>query len=82
MTKKIGVMAVFLERERGVTRVTLPVLHKEFKDAKEPKLPVHMQFTRAVASNYLAKDGDSYYATSAAEALVDTYRPDAEETDN
>jgi hypothetical protein len=79
MTKRIGVIAVFLERERAVNRFDFQAILKEFRDAKEPKLPVHVQFARAVQMNYLAKDGDSYYTTSAAETLVDKYRAGSEE---
>lgn len=78
MTKRIAVMAVFLERERNINRVNFQTILKEFKDAKDPKLPVHVQFARAVLMNYLAKDGDLYYATSAAEALVDKYNSSSE----
>jgi hypothetical protein len=79
MTKRIAVVAVFLERERGVARVDFQTLLKEFKDAKDPKLPVHVQFARAVQMNYLAKDGDLYYTTSSAEALVDKYKAGIED---
>ena len=74
MTKKIGVLAVFLERERNRQRFTLREITEAFRNAKEPKTPASSQFIRAVAMNYLAKEGDSYYATSAAEALVDEYQ--------
>ena len=73
MTKRIGIIAVFLERERDKKRFSLKDLTTEFREAKEPKTPAHSQYARAVAMNYLAKDGEQYYATNQAEALVDGY---------
>jgi hypothetical protein len=75
MTKRIAVLAVYLERERNEKRFSFKAVTDAFKDAKEPRLPAHSQYTRSVAMNYLAKDGELYYATSQAEALVDAYKP-------
>jgi hypothetical protein len=74
MTKRIAVIAVYLEREKGEKRFSFKAITDAFKDAKEPKPPAHSQYNRAVAMNYLAKDGALYYATSQAEALVDAYK--------
>jgi len=76
MTKRIGVMAVFLERHRGANRFALKDLTAAFREAKEPKLPAQSQYGRAQIMGYIAKEGDSYYATSNAESLVDQYRPE------
>ncbi len=81
MTKRIAVIAVYLEREKKEARFSFKTITDAFKDAKEPKLPAHSQYGRAVAMNYLAKDGDAYYATSQAEALVDAYKPQQGETE-
>jgi hypothetical protein len=70
MTKRIAVLAVYLEREKGLNRFALRDITDAFKAAKEPKLPAHSQYARAVAMDYLAKDGDSYYATTQAEKLI------------
>jgi hypothetical protein len=77
MTKRIAVVAVYLEREKKESRFSFKTITDAFKDAKEPKLPAHSQYSRAVAMNFLAKDGEAYYATSQAEALVDSYRAQA-----
>jgi hypothetical protein len=73
MTKRIAVMAVFLERERGKKRFSLRDITEVFRDAKEPKTPAHSQYGRAQAMDFIAKEGDQFYATSKAEALVDSY---------
>lgn len=73
MTKRIAVIAVFLERERAKRRFSLREITEAFKDAKEAKPPAHSQYARAVAMNYLARDGEQFYATSQAEILVDSY---------
>ena len=44
-----------------------------FRLAKEHKVPAQSQYSRAVIMGYLAKEGDQYYATTQAEALVDNY---------
>ena len=74
MTKRIGVIAVYLERERKMNRFSLRDITSAFRDAKESKPPAHSQYARAVAMDYLGKEGDQYYATSKAEGLVDTYK--------
>jgi hypothetical protein len=76
MTKRIGVIAVFLERHRGASRFALKDLTAAFREAKEPKLPAQSQYGRAQVMGFIAREGDSYYATSNAEALVDQYRPE------
>ena len=73
MTKRIGVVAVYLERERRMKRFGLKDVTAAFRDAKESP-PAHSQYARAVAMDYLAKEGDQYYATSKAEGLVDSYK--------
>jgi hypothetical protein len=73
MTKRIGVVAVYLERERRMKRFSLKDVTAAFRDAKESP-PAHSQYGRAVAMDYLAKEGDQYYATSKAEGLVDSYK--------
>lgn len=80
MTKKIGVIAVFLERERGKSRFALRDITEAFRQAKEAKIPAHSQYGRAQTMNYLAKEGELYYATNQAEALVDAYAAESEET--
>ena len=77
MTKRIAVMAVFLERERNLKRFSLKDITEVFRDAKEAKTPAHSQYVRAVAMNYLAKEGDLYYATTKAENLVDSFENQA-----
>jgi hypothetical protein len=79
MTKRIAVMAVYLERERGVKRFNFRDITDAFRDAKEAKTPAQSQYARAVIMGYLAKEGDQFYATSKAEELVDAYN--ARETD-
>ena len=74
MTKRIGVVAVYLERERKMNRFSLKDITGAFRDGKESKPPAHSQYARAVAMDYLGKEGDQYYATSKAEGLVDTYK--------
>jgi hypothetical protein len=76
MTKRIGVIAVFLERNRGANRFALKDLTAAFREAKESKLPAQSQYGRAQVMGYIAREGDSYYATSNAESLVDQYRPE------
>lgn len=73
MTKRIGVMAVYLERERGTKRFNFKDITDAFRDAKEAKTPAQSQYARAVIMGYLAKEGDQFYATSKAEELVDSY---------
>ena len=73
MTKRIAVMAVYLERERQMKRFAFRDITEAFRSAKEPKTPAPSQDSRAVIMGYLAKEGDQYYATSQAEALVDNY---------
>ncbi len=81
MTKRIGVMAVYIERERGLQRFTFKDITETFRIAKEAKIPAHSQYGRAVVMNYLGKDGEGYYATSQAEALVDGYNAQAASAD-
>ena len=73
MTKRIGVMAVYLEREKQMKRFGFRDITEAFRTAKEPKVPAQSQYGRAVIMGYLAKEGDQYYATTKAEALVDNY---------
>jgi hypothetical protein len=73
MTKRIGIMAVYLERERGLRRFSLKDVTETFRDAKESRLPAHSQYARAVVMGFLGKEGDQYYASSKAEQLVDNY---------
>ena len=73
MTKRVAVVAVYLERERGMKRFSLRDVTEAFRDAKESKMPAYSQYARAVAMGFLAKEGDQHYATSKAEALVDNY---------
>jgi hypothetical protein len=73
MTKRIGVIAVYLERERELRRFSLKDVTAAFRAAKE-KPPAYSQYGRAVVMGYLAEEGDQYYATSKAEQLVDEYR--------
>lgn len=80
MTKRIGVMAVYLERERGLKRFNFKDITDTFRDAKEAKTPAQSQYSRAVIMGYLAKEGDQFYATSKAEELVDAYK--ARQEDN
>lgn len=79
MTKRIAVMAVYLERERQMRRFAFRDITDAFRTAKEPKTPAPSQYSRAVIMGYLAKEGDQYYATSQAEALVDNYAGDGSE---
>jgi hypothetical protein len=74
MTKRIGVIAVYLERERGMKRFNFKDITEAFRDAKESKTPAQSQYARAVVMGYLAKEGDQFYATSKAEELVDSYK--------
>lgn len=74
MTKRIGVIAVYLERERGMKRFNFKDITDAFRDAKESKTPAQSQYARAVVMGYLAKEGDQFYATSKAEELVDSYK--------
>lgn len=81
MTKRIAVMAVYLERERGAKRFNFKDITDAFRDAKEAKTPAQSQYARAVIMGYLAKEGDQFYATSKAEELVDAYNArEADET--
>jgi len=73
MTKRIGVLAVYLERERGTKRFNFKDITDVFREAKEVKTPAQSQYARAVIMGYLAKEGDQFYATSKAEELVDSY---------
>jgi hypothetical protein len=73
MTKRIGVIAVYLERERGVKRFNFKDITETFREAKESKIPAQSQYARAVIMGYLAKEGDQLYATTKAEELVDSY---------
>lgn len=73
MTKRIAVLAVYLERERQMKRFNFRDITDAFRIAKEPKTPAPSQYSRSVIMGYLARDGDQYYATSQAEALVDQY---------
>jgi hypothetical protein len=79
MTKRIAVMSVFLERERGKKRFSLRDITDAFRDAKEPKMPAHSQYARAQAMDYIAREGDMFYATTQAEKLVDSYAVRQEE---
>jgi len=74
MTKRIGVMAVYLERHRNTSRFALKDLTVAFREAKEPKAPAQSQYGRAQIMGFIAKEGDLYYATSKAESLVDQYK--------
>jgi hypothetical protein len=73
MTKRIAVLAVYLEREQGKKKFGLRDITEAFRAAKESKMPAYSQYGRAVIMGYLAKEGDEYYATSKAELLVDGY---------
>jgi hypothetical protein len=73
MTKRIAVMAVFLERHRGLNRFALKDLTAAFREAKESKLPAQSQYVHAQVMGFIAKEGDLYYATTQAEQLVDQY---------
>lgn len=73
MTKRIGVIAVYLERERGIKRFNFKDITDLFREAKEAKTPAQSQYARAVIMGYLAKEGDQLYATTKAEELVDAY---------
>ena len=73
MTKRIAVIAVYLERERKIKRFNFKDITDAFRDAKESKTPAQSQYARAVIMGYLAKEGDQFYATSKAEELVDSY---------
>lgn len=79
MTKRIAVMGVYLERERQVKRFGFRDITEAFRTAKEAKVPAQSQYARAVIMGYLAKEGDQYYATTKAEALVDKYAPNGGE---
>ncbi|MDQ6911629.1 MAG: hypothetical protein M3128_02000 [Verrucomicrobiota bacterium] len=79
MTKRIAVMGVYLERERQMKRFGFRDITDAFRIAKEPKVPAQSQYARAVIMGYLAKEGDQYYATTQAEALVDKYAPNGED---
>ena len=74
MTKRIGVLAVYVERERGMKRFNFKDITEAFRAAKEAKTPAPSQYARAVVMGYLAKEGDQYYATGKAEKLVDSYK--------
>ncbi|MGA9779007.1 MAG: hypothetical protein ACLPRE_01710 [Limisphaerales bacterium] len=81
MTKRIAVLAVYLERERGMKRFNFKDITEAFRAAKEAKTPAPSQYARAVVMGYLAKEGDQYYATGKAEELIDSYNVGhAEET--
>ena len=73
MTKRLSVLAVYLERERGKNRFNFKDITEAFRAAKEAKTPAPSQYARAVIMGYLAKEGDQYYATGKAEGLVDSY---------
>jgi hypothetical protein len=73
MTKRIAVLAVYVERERGMKRFNFKDITEAFRAAKEAKTPAPSQYARAVIMGYLAKEGDQYYATGKAEQLVDSY---------
>src|ERR1039458_2135030 len=73
MTKRIGVIAVYLEHERGTKRFNFKDITETFREAKESKTPAQSQYARAVVMGYLAKEGDQFYATTKAEELVDSY---------
>lgn len=71
MTKRIAVVAVFLERVRSKRRFALKDITEAFREAKEAKIPAHSQFGRAQAMGYITKDSEGFYATNKAETLVD-----------
>ena len=73
MTKRIAVLAVYLEREKQLKNFGFKDITAAFRDAKEAKLPAQSQYGRAVIMGYLGKKGDQYYATSQAESLIDDY---------
>ena len=73
MTKRLAVLAVYLEREKGMRRFNFKDITEAFRAAKEAKTPAPSQYARAVVMGYLAKEGDQYYATDKAEQLVDSY---------
>jgi hypothetical protein len=73
MTKRIAVLAVYLEREKQLKTFGFKDITAAFRDAKEAKLPAQSQYGRAVIMGYLGKKGDQYYATSQAENLIDDY---------
>jgi hypothetical protein len=73
MTKRLAVLAVYLERERGMSRFNFKDITEAFRAAKEAKTPAPSQYARAVVMGYLAKEGDQYYATGKAEGLIDSY---------
>jgi hypothetical protein len=73
MTKRLAVLAVYLERERRMSRFNFKDITEAFRAAKEAKTPAPSQYARAVVMGYLAKEGDQYYATGKAEGLVDSY---------
>jgi hypothetical protein len=73
MTKRLAVLAVYLERERKMTRFNFRDITEAFRAAKEAKTPAPSQYARAVVMGYLAKEGDQYYATDKAEKLIDSY---------
>jgi hypothetical protein len=77
MTKRIAVMAVYLEREQGKNRFDFKDITEAFRTAKESKIPAYSQYSRAVIMGFLAKEGDQYYATTKAEHLVDAYHKKA-----
>ncbi len=81
MTKRIAVMAVYLEREQKKARFGFKDITDAFRAAKESKMPAYSQYGRAVIMGFLAKEGDQYYATTKAEQLVDKYgtRPTGED---
>jgi hypothetical protein len=70
---RAGVVAVHLEREKVMKRFNFKDITDAFRDAKESKTPAQSQNARAVIMGFLANEGDQFYATSKAEALVDTY---------
>jgi hypothetical protein len=77
MTKRIAVMAVFLERHRHADRFALKDLTAAFREAKEPRPPAQSQYGRAQIMGYIAREGDLYYATSKAESLVEQYKSES-----
>lgn len=81
MTKRLAVLAVYLEREKGMKRFNFKDITEAFRAAKEAKTPAPSQYARAVIMGYLAKEGDQYYATGKAEELVDAYTRQAGEAD-
>lgn len=82
MTKRLAVLAVYLERERGMSRFNFKDITEAFRAAKEAKTPAPSQYARAVVMGYLAKEGDQYYTTGKAEGLVDSYNASqADETE-